>query len=662
MDKIEIANKFKEDIKNYRVLLSAIAERIGVSEDRLTDLSANFEGTQVGRIVKVYDYMGGDPSELVRELSENEFAYECPLTGVIPEDPERTAIEKISEEYMDSSEMCKDMIDRINRGLKAHLICIYGYDGLGKLTMAENLIGKKFKSVGSPLTRGYSHVFIMSDKRSGIHYNYPLGEYLYQLTPNIKASDLLLLKDKDRTEHKLIPIISDGMTGSDYVIYSDAEALNNMNIVCCNQTGIPGNDSSEIEADIMSLADIVVVMLSEPTADYKSKLIQLLHCGWEKWQYSMDSHYIFVIPQSDRYYIDTAESGDKIAKFSKVKNLYSDMLKECIAQVIDIDDQKGAELIEEFEKQLFSYSSIKKNESNDVMDASNNYAFYGTLRQMIPNLNKEKEMSKALLKVILDIKMIRLNRNGDSSESINSVYGKITKSFSDSEKSFRNSFSDRYDDVMKPEKIIALIHDKNFTRKQEDRQMLVSNVNTLLNNAAFNAAGDSFLKMKEEMENILEDFSDQSLKKEIIDRLQSACKKFSNESDDKSDNQVKSGIGKDVSATEAAGSLMLPTLIASLVFPGLAIVGGAVSAYYAQTNFERNTAKKIISSYSAENVKNKITEKIITSYFRPFKKEIISVINEAGQKENTELSEFISRVNDVLSDFVSRETRNKKSE
>ena len=86
--------------------------------------------------------------------------------------------------------------------------------------------------------------------------------------------------------------------------------------------------------------------------------------------------------------------------------------------------------------------------------------------------------------------------------------------------------------------------------------------------------------------------------------------------------------------------------VAAILGPIAGIAGTVVSSYYAQTNFEKNTARKIVSAYDENKVKDNLTRKLISSRIVPVQQEAAAVVESFGRDD--ELKEYAAKLSEVL--------------
>lgn len=204
-------------------------------------------------------------------------------------------------------------------------------------------MGTELRLLGPPDARSYDHLLLMSVSRAGITFNYHMGEYLYKIEQPELINELLSRNGAGKMyDNGLKPVVREGMNSSEgnYSVYSDSPSLDVLNIVCSHQRSvqdIADSDSTKIDTQIVSLADTVIIILNGNCSAYP--LAQLLSCCWERWNYSMNQHVIFVISKSDRF--DTEE-------ITEIKDQYVQKLKNLLAKITASDDENAQKLTPSF--------------------------------------------------------------------------------------------------------------------------------------------------------------------------------------------------------------------------------------------------------------------------------------------------------------------------
>lgn len=645
---------FKDDTKFHDVPCSTLAKELGISEDRVTAMNNNIENTSVGRLIASYDYMGGNPADVIDSLSDNSFAQDMLDNFGQEIKSTKDRLLRIIDECGVTSDEMQKVINRVVDIYKYPLIYICGQHSSGKITMAENLLGTKFRFLGSPLTRSYTHLLIMSDSNSAVEYNYPLGEYPYEILKEELVPKLLKKRCSEDMLTELKPIAKKGMELSDksYVVYSDSPSLSALNIVCSNYMNMFPDNSKDIisvenEASIVSMSDVIIVMLSELMSGYNSKIVWLLRCGWERWRYDMPEHFIFVISKSDRYTVD---------EISSLREHYSDIIVSLAAQVIDLDVDKDKQFFDEIANRVCPYSSIYKitNEKNKN-DASYNNEFYQKLKQQLIKLSDEKNR-RDYLSIVLGLFKRRISAQSLFSERIAQM--NLKSIIIHAENDFADTFKRSYDKVINVDYIAKLITHHNITRKQEDRYRLLSVVNSELANAVVDAEQYALNRMLNAIE------ENDSEAKEYLEGVREKVFMLIHRSADPAQNDYifdeilkqtpKSQIIKSESqallvrsaVTTAAATVLLP--ISALIPIVTFAASGVVASYYAQTNFEKNMAKKLVSSYNEQDVYKKLSDEIISDCFKPLQDELLNVVGNSTSKEVKKTTEVIDRILSII--------------
>lgn len=647
--------EFKAGAKLHGVSYSDLAGELEVSEDRVTAMSNNPEGTPLGRIIASFDYMGGSPAELVLSISNNRFA----LDGLEDSGAEfvstRDKLGSVIGEYSGcSANGVKSIADAFEKIYRYPILYICGEYASGKLTMAENLIGTELRFAGPETARAYDSLLLMSDRLSEVRYNYPFGQYPYRI---LSAETVPELLTKPNTEslvlEKLEPAARSGMSGGSYAVYCDSPALSALNIVCGNaaDTFPDSRDASpaaEAGAGIISIADVIIVMLSGGAPSHKW-LGQLLLCGWEKWKGNLSEHMLFVIPRSDRY------TAGEIAELRQSR---AGMLKELAERVIGAEN---AGSLGGFSNMVFSYSSIyKKNNDKDKSDASRNWDFYQKLHSALLAASDDGVRRSAMSAVLRDMRRVLLPENSLSNESAASLKLEIRRVCSGAENDFIREFSGKYDEMINENNIVKLISRNDITRNREDRQRLVSIVNSSLMNAAKSAARDAVTKMLDELADMT---AAGAAAGAAVGAAVGAAAAGLIASADPGRNVTDAAIGteketawspdnnkepsKKISA--AAMFMLTRTLVVPLsIFAAAAVAGAMASSYYAQTNFEKNTAKKLVSAYNSQGVKEKITRNIISEYFVPLRENLLRAAENSRNKDDDVTPELIGRLLQII--------------
>lgn len=80
--------------------------------------------------------------------------------------------------------------------------------------------------------------------------------------------------------------------------------------------------------------------------------------------------------------------------------------------------------------------------------------------------------------------------------------------------------------------------------------------------------------------------------------------------------------------------------IAGLIPSSIAAAGAMAASYYAQTNFIKNTAKKVESIFDDKKICDDIWNKLCDKYFDPLSKKLIDILKTAdsGNNKNNEMT------------------------
>lgn len=642
----------KEDIKDNGITIGRLAEEFGISEDRITAMNNSPESTPLGRIINTYDYIGKVPSKLINSISNNKPALDKLELSAEDFLFDRRDIESIINECSEASEACMGIVNAFESGYRYPLIYITGSEACGKSSMVENLLGKELMFTDRKSERGYRNLLFMSDKHSGIEYNYPFGEYPYRIMSSEFILDLLTRRcKKDEMEQILEPISKIGMQRPySYVIYSDSPFLEATNIICCSSM-IPPPDTSdntsaaETDAQIIGMSDIIVIML-DPNFANSSKLADIMQYARLRWNKDISDHVIFVIARSDRYQCD---------EIKDLKREYSDI----IGDMLKVYSSERDRFFDNISDMIFSYSSIyKKNNKESKTDAMYNTAFYKKLQNMV-SLSLDNEKRRDDLREVLERENIFLSsKNVLSNETASNLKTDIKGIFSQAEICFENDFQAEYDKIVSSENILQLIERYDITRA--DKSKLISIVNSQLNNAIVMSASKTFFTIEGRVRRTNYDVGDTNLISILTTCITNTnadiVYKFGCEKDkrefrkaimQRSDHDSLKAMQRMLAGgTLAAG--VAATMVLSVFTP---IIAGAAAAdtvaYYAQTNFKKNTAKKIVSLYEKHGIKDSLSQKFITRYFVTLEnklKEIIDSFAFQGDEQAIELTEKILEV------------------
>lgn len=629
----------KEDAKFYEVKFDDLAKELGISVDRITDMSNNIQNTSVSRLVAAYDYMGGDAANIIEEMSNNSFAFDKPyeLVGNELENVQQT-IRKIKTDGKYETSWCKKIFEFVESIFRTPNIYVCGKPASGKITMAENLIGAKLSSLGRPRDRKYGFVLLLHKDNSPIEYNYPLNEYAYIINSVADTADILTTHcTEDEFFQKFTPISNAGIQNDNqsYIVYGSSQLLKKANIICSNQTEIfpqsNTEDALKADAQLIDTADIIIVFFNKSN-EFKQKISQLLQCAYSRWNDQMAKHILFVIPKSDRY---------------KSKIILKEEIDMCLEVIVaelnelNVPDNIIGDI------KIVSYSSIyKKNNkeeagNNERIDATNNEEFKSSLIIDLVSAMDYSARKTNLLKHLRELKK-NLNDEKISAENMARLKYELDGVFSTVQKQFEMEFKKSFKEIITEEHIISVIKSNNITRKQEDRQRLVSLINSELSKAATHVLEESYGKLRIKIEELIG--------KPELDYLFNVQ---SNEQKSKGEYKKKlfpggiAGllIGANVGTIVTAAAL-LPGLIPIAAIMPIAIgtASSDVLSYYAQTNFEKNTAKKMVSTYNNKNVCEKMIETFSKKYFESIKSKLMVAIDSSSQEPDDQAIELIEKI------------------
>lgn len=327
--------------------------------------------------------------------------------------------------------------------------------------------------------------------------------------------------------------------------------------------------------------------------------------------------------------------------------------------------------MEDVSDMIFPYSSIYKiaNEKHKN-DASYNWSFYQRLHQILASVSDDAKRRECLYEALRAMKKCLLPENVLSNESAGKIRMEIRRITADAENDFNRTFSMEYDELINIERISEIITQNGITRKQEDRNRFVNIVNSKLTELVRYTAAQAIIGMVNEFLSI--DIS--MINMVVLDNILTSIKIMHN--------NICGSEGQFVSLQEAAATIrslsnsdidgkkniidkpgvLLGTGLGAVVSMGLfpvsgiitgaaSIAGAAVSSYYAQTNFDKNMAKKLVSSYNAQHVKESLSDKMIQRYFKPLREELFNIVNNSSLKGDAKIVEFIDRILEVVTDY-----------
>lgn len=654
----------KEDIKDSGITIGTLAKEMNISEDRVTAMNNNPEGTPIGRIIAAYDYIGKTPTKLISGISDNKPALD--MLELSAEDflCDRRSIEGIINKYGSSSKPCTNIINAFESNYRYPLIYITGSEACGKTSMAENLLGTELKFTGNSYERGYKTLLLMSEKRSGIEYNYPFGEYPYRIKKSEFMIDLLTRRCvKDEMERCLEPISKIGMQSPfSYVVYSDSPFLKAVNIVCSNpmilsSDDIDGAATAETDAQIIGIADVIVIMLDRAFVN-SSTLADIIQYSWHRWNKDMIDHVIFVIARADRY------SSEKI---DVIRNEYSGIIRDMLKHLTLTPDNSVRErFFEDIPRMIFSYSSIYKksnylNSEINKVDAMYNTAFYKRLQSLMSISLDNKRRRDSLAEILYQKNTIFSSKSNMSNDAANNLKTDIKGIFSQAEMVFNSDFSKEYSRIISSESILQLIERYDITRT--DKGKLISIINSQLNNAVVRSASRALFKIAAMINEINYNMDDTDLTNSLTSCVMNTnayiVNNFGCEKDKREFRRAimqQSNCYDSISAKQkilAGGTLAAGVAAAtalSIFTPIIAATAAAdVAAYYAQTNFKKNTAKKIVSLYEKHGIKKNLSEKLISEYFVTLENELKGIIDSFSFQGDENALKLTDKILEVIS-------------
>ena len=108
------------------------------------------------------------------------------------------------------------------------------------------------------------------------------------------------------------------------------------------------------------------------------------------------------------------------------------------------------------------------------------------------------------------------------------------------------------------------------------------------------------------------------------------------------------------SSAIAVGAVLSPFTL-PVIIAGLTVTAATSAvSYYAQSEatFKKNTAKKIVSEYSSENIYEKICEKINQIYFDKIENDLFNMHDNKIMKSDQKLTvEYIDRLHDTIQKY-----------
>lgn len=659
-------NIIRKDIRDNGITNGELAKELAISEDRVTAMNNNSSNTALGRIIETYDYIGKVPVELIRDISNNTPALDSLEPSADDFLSTRAKIEKVIEEH---GELSKDRHNAITNIIKAFeseysypLIYITGSECCGKASMAENLLGAQLKFASRIYERKYRHLVLMSDKRSCIEYNYPFGEYPYRIKESECITDLLKENFTDKTESCLEPVSAmDTQSLYSYAVYSAQPLLEAVNIVCSNAL-LLSPDAHDFEAvantdaKIISMADIIVIMLDDTSAECL-KLADIIQYALLRWGKDMKDHVIFTIAKSDRRSLEGEDGiNERMGKYSKII--------EAVLKNLELtkNNPETEQLLGHITDMIVPYSSIyKKNNDKDKADAMHNTDFYKKIHNMVFMALDDKKHRINLYDAVFheqirffpqDINLLNIMPD----DTAYALKYDIQKIFSEGRKSFENDFSEKYQGIISTDNIMMIIDCNNITRTDKNR--LIAIINSMLTQMLINSTMSIYTQMVEKFTRLFDDIQDIEIKLKLLESVMHVSEKVlqrvRNENikyksivqrDNVNQTDKKTSLGTSIGAL--AGGALVSLLPLTLPIVSGAATAGAVS-YYAQTNFQKNTARKIVSLYNEHNIKKKFTDEVIDTYFVPLETELKKIVDSFTYKINEKTENFIQKIEEAI--------------
>lgn len=629
----------KAAIKRENISQSELSAELKKSEDSISRVTNNPTDAPFSYIVKLADYIGVSVDQFAREMSGNQIASD----GLLPDDKSFRAFKEgladcISKSSNSSSEGRQQVIKTVEALTKTALVYVTGGFSCGKLTASENFIGTSFRTIGEK-AREYERILIKSDYESGMEFNYPLGEYLYEVDSAEILPDVVESSNTKKLIHdRMIPAPWGRSSDSNYVLFSSAEKLHSVSMICSNWiNSTPADESAdssaEIETQLIALSDVVVIMLETNTSNLE-KYMPILQSAFENWKWELPDHLIFVASKSDRYSVEEAE---------QMCGNYSEMIKLAMRRIVG-DTDKAQSLVNKMAEMVFPYSSIYKVNAQGKNDAGMNTAFTHQLQQDLSSSIDVEKRSAQLAQTLSSLRE-HYQPDGISGKNIDKMKQEICRITEKASADFRNRFDAGYDKVINVEYISRIISDNNLERKQEDRKRLVTLVNSQITRLARKAALNSLEEMRDELDALGADLVGEKRAEAIHDCISSMCKKLSF-----FDMRTETNSGEYPTMESINGVLSGLTLATALLpVTGItmaltSLAATAVTSYYAQTNFEKNMARKIVSSYDSHDVKKKISCRMVIKYFEPLKNDLLFIAGGAESQSDPEAVALSERI------------------
>lgn len=629
----------KTTIKQENISQVELSAELKKSEDSISRITNNPTEAPLSSLLKLTDYIGVPTDQFIKGISDNRNASD----GLLPVDKRFRSFKEgvarcISESANSSSEGWQQVKKIVDTLTKTALVYVTGGFACGKFSAAENFIGTSFRTVGEK-ARSYERMLIKSDCECGIEFNYPLGEYLYEVDSAEILPDVVESSNSQKLIHdRMIPAPWGRSSDSNYVLFSSAEKLHSGSVICSNWiNSTPADEnadtSAEIETQLIALSDVVVIMLEQNTANLE-KYMPILQSAFENWKWELPDHLIFVASKSDRYSVEEAES---------ICRNYSDMISSAMRRIVG-DNDEAQSFVNTMAGMVFPYSSIYKVNTQGKNDAGLNMAFTHRLQQDLSFSIDAEKRSIQLVQALTSLKN-HYQSDGISEQDIDNMKQEICRMTEKASADFRTKFDAEYDKVINVEYISRIISDNNIERKQEDRKRLVTIVNSQITRLARKAVLNSLEGMKDELEALGADLVGEKRAEAIHDCISTMCKKLSF-----SDMKTETNSGK-YPTMESINDVLSGLTLATALLPVAGITMGltslaatAVTSYYAQTNFEKNMARKIVSSYDSHDVKKKISDRMVIKYFEPLKSDLLFIAGGAESQSDPDAVALIERI------------------
>lgn len=630
----------KSAIKQENVSQVELSAELKKSEDSISRVTNNPTEAPMSYFVSITDYLGVPAEQFVKGMSGNR----CASDGLLPDGKKFSAFkEEISSHISDfdtaSTEGCQQVKKTVDALMKNAVVYVTGGFASGKFTAAENFTGTSFRSVGEK-ARGYERILIKTDTEAGVEFNYPLGEYLYTAKSDEILTDIIVSSNsKELINDKLTPAPWGESQDSNYVLFSNSEKLRSVSVICSNWiNAVPIDESScstaETETKLIALSDVVVIML-DPNTTTLEKYMHIIQSAFERWKWNLADHLIFAASKSDRYSVNDAEN---------MCRRYSEMIKAAMHRIAGSNDEEQ-DLIDAVADMVFPYSSIYKVNSNGKSDAGLNGAFTHRLQQDIISTLDIGSRSAQLVQALGTLRKC-YQPNETAKQNVDKMKQKIHLITEKASADFKKRFNDDYDNVVNVENISRLISDNKIERKQEDRKRLVTLVDSVIIDIARKAALMSLEEMRSEFDELGTGMIGEDKSKAVHDRITMLCDRLSTP-DGKSESGDSSNLTGNVIGSVLTG-LTLGTALLSVTGITMAITAFAaatVSSYYAQTNYEKNMARKIVSSYDSQDVRERISAKMVNKYFKTIQAELLII---AGGTENCGDPEAVALIDSIL--------------